>query len=160
VERQARPVTVYSIDIISFDEKSGEGVLDISCSKGTYVRTIIHDIGQALGCGGVMTSLVRTSSGGFTLDDCVTLEQLEQLRDKGCLESTVIPVERLFEALPAIVLDERKTVLYKNGVKLRFDQLCQITESDSYRVYGSDGFIGIGKADFNEKILRVGKNLY
>lgn len=160
VDREARDITVYSIDILSFDEKTGQGKLSIFCSKGTYVRTIIHDIGVSLGCGAVMTSLVRTSSNGFSIEDCYTLEQLEALRDEEKLESAVIPVERLFSSLPSIILDKRKTALYKNGVKLRFDQLEGITEDKIYKVYGDGGFIGTAKADFEEKILRVDKNLY
>jgi len=160
VDREARDITVYSIDILSFDEKTGQGKLSIFCSKGTYVRTIIHDIGVSLGCGAVMTSLVRTYSNGFSIDDCYTLEQLEALRDEEKLESAVIPVERLFSSLPSIILDKRKTALYKNGVKLRFDQLEGITEDKIYKVYGDGGFIGTAKADFEEKILRVDKNLY
>ena len=160
VDREARDITVYSIDILSFDEKTGQGKLSIFCSKGTYVRTIIHDIGVSLGCGAVMTSLVRTSSNGFSIEDCYTLEQLEALRDEEKLESAVIPVERLFSSLSSIILDKRKTALYKNGVKLRFDQLEGITEDKIYKVYGDGGFIGTAKADFEEKILRVDKNLY
>lgn len=160
IEREARDITVYSIDILSFDEKTGQGKLSIFCSKGTYVRTIIHDMGVILGCGAVMTSLVRTSSNGFSIEDCYTLEQLEALRDEEKLESAVIPVERLFSSLPSIILDKRKTALYKNGVKLRFDQLDGISEEKFYKVYGDDGFIGTAKADFEEKILRVDKNLY
>lgn len=160
IERKARDITVYSIDILSFDEKTGQGKLSIFCSKGTYVRTIIHDMGVILGCGAVMTSLVRTSSNGFSIEDCYTLEQLEALRDEEKLESAVIPVERLFSSLPSIILDKRKTALYKNGVKLRFDQLDGISEDKFYKVYGDDGFIGTAKADFEEKILRVDKNLY
>lgn len=160
IEREARDITVYSIDILSFDEKTRQGKLSIFCSKGTYVRTIIHDMGVILGCGAVMTSLVRTSSNGFSIEDCYTLEQLEALRDEEKLESAVIPVERLFSSLPSIILDKRKTALYKNGVKLRFDQLDGISEDKFYKVYGDDGFIGTAKADFEEKILRVDKNLY
>lgn len=160
IEREARDITVYSIDILSFDEKTGQGKLSIFCSKGTYVRTIIHDMGVVLGCGAVMTSLVRTGSNGFSIEDCYTLEQLEALRDEEKLESAVIPVERLFSSLPSIILDKRKTALYKNGVKLRFDQLDGISEDKFYKVYGDDGFIGTAKADFEEKILRVDKNLY
>ncbi len=160
VERKARPVTVHRLELLSLDDRTGEGKLDITCSKGTYVRTIIHDIGKLLGCGGVMTSLVRTSSNGFDLDDCFTLEQLEQLKAENRLEEAVLPVEKLFEHLPAIVLDERKTALYKNGVKFRFDQIDGLDGSERYRVYGSCGFIGTAKADFTQKLLRVEKNLY
>ena len=78
VERTPREIEVFSIDLADYDESAREGVLEISCGKGTYIRTIINDIGERLGCGGIMTSLVRTSSGGFTLADCHTFEELQQ----------------------------------------------------------------------------------
>ena len=74
VEREARPVTVYRLELVSFNSETQTGELAVSCSKGTYVRTLIDDIGQALGVGAVMTALRRTEACGFTLSDCVTLD--------------------------------------------------------------------------------------
>ena len=91
VEREARQINVSAIELISYDPAAREGVLDISCGKGTYIRTIINDIGEMLGCGGAMTSLVRTSSGGFTLADCFTFEQIQQARDENRLEELILP---------------------------------------------------------------------
>ena len=86
VERQAREIEVDSLVLESYDSVSREGVLSIACGKGTYIRTIISDIGEKLGCGGIMTSLVRTSSGGFFLDDCHSFEEIQCARDEGRLE--------------------------------------------------------------------------
>ncbi|SEL20416.1 tRNA pseudouridine55 synthase [Ruminococcus sp. YRD2003] len=161
VEREPRPITVYGIELVSYDEGSREGVLDISCGKGTYIRTIINDIGERLGCGGVMTSLVRTSSGGFTLADCFTFEQIQQARDEDRLAELILPIERVFTKLPRLRLNEVQTRMYRNGVKLDLARVRDIKAGvTDYAVYGSDGaFIGTALADFENGILRVAKNL-
>ncbi len=161
VERTARAITVDGLVLESYDETSREGVVSIACSKGTYIRTIINDIGEALGCGGIMTSLVRTSSGGFTLDDCFTLEEIQRARDEGRLEELILPIERVFVTLPKLRLNEVQTRMYRNGVKLDLGRIRNIKDNCAeYAVYGFDGgFIGTAHADFGEKILRVGKNL-
>ncbi len=159
-ERPEREAVIKSLVIKEFDEQTQEGVFDIECSQGTYVRSIIHDIGEALGCGGVMTSLVRTRSDGFELCDCITLEELEELRDKDEVQSRVMPCERLFDELPEICFDEKQTFLYKNGVKLPLAAKWKNEGSELFRAKGFDGeFIGIAKADRDAGILRVCKNL-
>ena len=161
VEREAREIQVSSIDIISYDDEKREGVLDIACGKGTYIRTIINDIGEKLGCGGIMTSLVRTSSGGFTLADCFTFEQIQQAKDEDRLEELILPIERVFAKLPKLRLNEAQTRMYRNGVKLDLKRVYNIKQGvTDYAVFGNDGkFIGTALADFENDILRVAKNL-
>lgn len=161
VEREAREIQVSSIDIISYDAEKREGVLDIACGKGTYIRTIINDIGEKLGCGGIMTSLVRTSSGGFTLADCFTFEQIQQAKDEDRLEELILPIERVFAKLPKLRLNEAQTRMYRNGVKLDLKRVYNIKQGvTDYAVFGNDGkFIGTALADFENDILRVAKNL-
>lgn len=161
VEREARPIQVFAIDLISYDESVREGVLDISCGKGTYIRTIISDIGEQLGCGGIMTSLVRTSSGGFTLGDCYTFGQIQQARDEDRLSGLILPIERVFASLPKLRLNEAQTRMYRNGVKLDLARVRGIkADTADYAVYGSDGaFIGTALADHDGGLLRVAKNL-
>ncbi len=161
VERQAREIEVESLVLEEYDSNTREGVMSIVCGKGTYIRTIISDIGDKLGCGGIMTSLVRTSSGGFTLGDCHTLEEIQQARDEDRLEELILPIERVFEKLPKLRLGEAQTKMYRNGVKLDISRLRDIRSSEElYGVYGSDGgFIGTAFADFESGELRIGKNL-
>lgn len=83
VEREARPVTIYELDILDYDCEKGELRLDCHCSKGTYIRSLCDDLGRALGCGAVMASLRRTMAAGYTLGDCVTLEQARELAEAG-----------------------------------------------------------------------------
>ncbi|MDE6833901.1 MAG: tRNA pseudouridine(55) synthase TruB [Ruminococcus sp.] len=161
VERKPREIEVEKISLIDYDEKTRTGNITISCGKGTYIRTIIHDIGGKLGCGGIMTSLVRTSASGFTLDDCYTFEQVQQAREENCLESLILPIERLFNSLPKIKLNEYQTRLYRNGVKLDLSKIRNIKgDCNIYSVYGFDGnFIGTALAEHENGILRIGKNL-
>ena len=82
IEREARPVTVYSSELTSYDFASGEGTIDVCCSKGTYIRTLINDIGESLGCGGVLSSLRRIKACGFDITECVTLDKLQDMADR------------------------------------------------------------------------------
>ena len=161
VEREAREAEVSSLRISEYSSDTREGRLEICCGKGTYIRTIINDIGEKLGCGGIMTSLVRTSSGGFTLADCHTLEEIQQAGDEGRLEELILPIDRVFAELPDLRLGETQTRMYRNGVKLDLSRIRGIVSgAGQYRVYGSDGaFIGTAFADTDGGILRVGKNM-
>lgn len=161
VERQPRQIHVDRLILTEYDENTREGVLEIYCGKGTYIRTIINDIGEKLGCGGIMTSLVRTSSGGFTLAECHTMEEIQQAADENRLEELILPIERVFASLPKLRLNEVQTRMYKNGVKLDISRVHHIkSEVELYSVYGCDGvFIGTAFADHENGILRVAKNL-
>ncbi len=161
VERQPRPVTVYSLEILSYNENERRGQMEISCSKGTYVRTLINDIGEALGCGGIMTGLVRTAACGFSLDDCVTFEELQQAADRGENPGKfLLPVDTVFVPLPEIRLDEDRERMYRNGVKLDIKRLPPLPKgADRFRIYGAKGdFLGIAKTD--GQVLRSEKNFY
>lgn len=161
VERTPRQIHVDRLELSEYNEEKREGILEIYCGKGTYIRTIINDIGEKLGCGGIMTSLVRTYSGGFTLGDCFTMEEIQQAADENRLEELILPIERVFETLPKLRLNEVQTRMYKNGVKLDISRVHRIkADADTYSVYGYDGgFIGTAFADHENGILRVAKNL-
>lgn len=161
VERTPRQIHVDRLILTEYNENTREGVLEIYCGKGTYIRTIINDIGEKLGCGGIMTSLVRTSSGGFTLEDCHTMEEIQQAADENRLEELILPIERVFSSLPRLRLNEVQTRMYKNGVKLDISRVHHIKVNvELYSVYGCDGgFIGTAFADHENGILRVAKNL-
>ena len=118
VERKPRPVEIYRIDIVSiaaYEADKMKVVMRVACSKGTYIRTLCHDIGQKLGCGGAMASLVRTVAAGFELKDALTLGQIEALVAEDALQSHIIPVEAVFEGYPAVYLSELTDKLLNNG---------------------------------------------
>lgn len=159
VERPARTVTVFSLSLLAYDAAAGEGVMEIVCGKGTYVRTILHDIGTVLGCGGCMTSLVRIAACGFRLEDCYGFAQVEQIMQEGRLDEILLPTASLFDALPKLILNEGQAKAYRNGVKLPLARLNGVTEAQRYSVYDAAGtFIGLAEADREEELLRIYKN--
>lgn len=161
VERTPRRVRIDEIRMPAFDPMTGQGSLEITCGSGTYVRTIIHDLGQSLGCGAVMTSLCRTVSNGFSLERCMTIAEVQRLADAGKAQEAIVPIAQVFAALPKLRLSEAQTRLYRNGVKLSLDRLGgQLTAADRYAVFGRpDGFLGTALADRTQGILRIERNL-
>lgn len=97
VERKPRFITIYSIDLLNYNEELSQVEIDVSCSKGTYIRTLCSDIGEKLGCGAHMISLVRTKSSSFQIEDSVTLEEFEQLWNNKEYERILIPPETFIE---------------------------------------------------------------
>ncbi len=155
VERQAREVEVKELDLLEFDEKLGKGKIELLCSKGTYVRSIIDDFGRKLGCGATMTSLVRTKAMGIDLSDCVTLEHLQNIKDTSndfC--SVVVPVEKLFECYKSVYISEAQSRRFSNGGSLMRERLKKNLEDGIYRVYSNEKiFLGLG--ELSEQDLKV-----
>ena len=115
VERQARKVTVFELKCEQINET--DYALDVFCSSGTYIRTLCADIGKTLGCGGIMTTLERTYAGGFSIDDAVSISELEQTSEEERL-SRLIPTESLFEELPKVCLSEFFEKLCRGGCEI------------------------------------------
>lgn len=113
VERRPRPVTFFEITILSVEIP--RVCLRVTCSKGTYIRTLCHDIGQALGCGGCMEELLRTEVEPFAIADSLTLEQIRQAADEGQVESILCPVDRLFADMPAAKIRQEYCKFMYNG---------------------------------------------
>lgn len=154
VERTPRQIEIFSLKLTDFDEGSQSGGLEISCSKGTYIRTLINDLGETLGTLGVMTSLQRTYSQGFDIADCISLEQLESAVKSGGLDDMIVPIEQCFGCYPEIRLDEKLERLYRNGVKLEKARVGN-PEDGRYRVYGKE-FLGLGTVE--KGVFKVLKN--
>jgi tRNA pseudouridine55 synthase len=155
VERQARPITVYSLEILDYAEETGELTLDCQCSKGTYIRTICHDIGAAIGCGAVMTALRRTMALDYTLKQCITLEQARELASQSQLEERLLSVESAFTAQGKVTVTAAQAVRFSNGGALLLDRLT-VPVSGLTRVYAPDEkFLGLGKTQDGE--LKVAK---
>ncbi len=160
IDRPAREIFIDNFDITEFDEKTGCGKLSVTCSKGTYIRTLIHDLGQELGCGAVMTALVRTTACGFTLSDCYTLDEIQKIANEGKAETITGSCERLFDGYPSLQLSRQKAAMYRNGVKLRLNELKGYGGEEFLKIYSDSGeFIGIARSDMENGVLRVLKNL-
>ena len=149
VEREKREVEIKSLELADCNENENEYPIDVLCTKGTYIRTLIDDIGRVLGCGAVMTSLVRTYAMGFTLDDCKTLAQLQLLKDSGeRFDSVLLPLEKALGAYDKVVVSPAQSNRFKNGGALDLVRVKkQLNADEIYRVYSSDGdFLGLGKS--------------
>ena len=133
VERQPRPITIHELTLLDF---AGDEVkLRVRCSKGTYIRTLCKDIGQALGCGGCMAQLRRVQAGEYTLEGSVPLYDLLKLSDAGeDVEHLLRPVDSMFASTPKLVLNQGQSRKVRNGNSFPSDAV-----SGKYRVYSPEG---------------------
>lgn len=145
VERQARQVEIYSIVIDKIELP--RVTMTVSCSKGTYIRTLCFDIGRVLGCGGCMEHLLRTQVERFQVKDSLTLQQIETMRDAGTLEQVIVPVEDMFSEYQKVKTLPDYDFLVHNGNQVREEQLEKkesICKDQPVRLYDSkDQFTGI-----------------
>lgn len=148
VERKPRKVTVSRLELIDFDGRNG--IIDVDCSSGTYIRSLADDIGAALGTGAVMTSLVRTRACGFSLSESYPLEELKAKPAEES-ERLLRPVESVFSEYPEIRLDSEQQRLYLNGVRLDAKRLQGNVREGMCRVYGAE-FIGLAEIAGGELI--------
>ena len=155
IERESRKVTVYSLELISYCEDTAEYEIDCECSSGTYIRTLIADIGEKLGCGATMTSLRRTKANGISIDRCYSFEELEKMRDEGNIEKALQSVDSL------IVYDKIKVTApqakrFSNGGSLDCGRFGGKKETGLYNVYDPEGeYLGVGEIDENQTELSV-----
>lgn len=162
IEREKRPVTITELNLLSADDAQHIYQIDVACSKGTYIRTLCADIGEALGCGATMTALRRTEAAGFSIADSITLEEAEKLSEEGTLTERLLPIRTVFESLPALHLASRQQTLFQNGVKLDLARLNEMKTMQGYtgdiRVMGEDDvFLGISVADWENGELKMKK---
>lgn len=153
VERKAREVTVFSIEMLGENEQAGEYTIRVECSSGTYIRSLIADLGEALGCGAVMTALRRTKANGFEISQAVTLEQLAEKAEKGGLDSVLIPVDKALEEYPCVKVSEAQAKRFRNGGELDLQRLKCLKTLGFFRVYDpEDNFIGLGEINGGESL--------
>ena len=144
VERKARNVQILSIEILEVALPRVR--MSVHCSKGTYIRTLCHDIGQKLGCGGCMEKLLRTKVGVFELEDTLKLAQIDELAKSGMVEERIISVDELFDDYTKVWMKKEFDVVVHNGNRIKKKMFEQKLDSNAerLRVYDSKGeFIGI-----------------
>lgn len=151
IERSPRDVYIRSIHINDMNLQDGEPsvTMTVSCSKGTYIRTLCHDIGEKLGCGACMKSLSRTRVGRFYIDDSFTINQIAALNLKGELSSIVAPVDSMFD-YPRVQINKEYDKLLYNGnlLPLSAGKALDVGLADKVRIYNESGeFIGIYSMD-------------
>ncbi len=157
IAREPRPVRIYSLTFEHFDDFSA--VMTVSCSRGTYIRTLIHDMGVEVGTGAIMTSLERTRSGNFTLRDCYKIGEIREASEKGgkdAVEKLLMPIDIIFNSLPAARLSEQQTRMFMNGVVLDIDRVNLDREQGPYRILSAGGkIIAIGNRGENGDLAVV-----
>lgn len=155
VERPARDITILDIALLDFDEQAQKGAFRVTCSKGTYVRTIVHDLGQKLGTCAAMHALTRIRSGVYTLAQAVTFETVERARDDGTLGRLFQPTDSLFADDPAVRLTaEGRDRALRGAVVFpcQAEGLAALAPGTLCRVYAPDGqFLMLGRVDTLDK---------
>jgi tRNA pseudouridine55 synthase len=143
IEREARRITVYGIIAKKLSDR--EYLLDVKCSKGTYIRTLCADIGKKLGVGAVMKALVRAEASGFTLDDGVTLGELEKMTEEE-REKRIVPIEYIFRNERKVTLDPFFARLARCGVEIYLKKIGITAEiGERFAMYDGDGFFALGE---------------
>lgn len=148
VERPQRKIRIS--DIAVSDVTENEFTLTVACSAGTYIRSLADDIGKALGCGAVLTALRRTAANGFTLDNCITLQKLEQLRDANLVGEVLLQADAPLMHYPAVTVTAAQGVRFSNGGSLLRARVGN-PETGVYRVYDpTQKFLGLGVVENDE----------
>ncbi len=144
VERESRSVTIYDLQVS--DVGADAFTLSVTCSAGTYIRSLADDIGQKLGCGAILTALRRTEANGFTLDDCVTLNELERLRDENRAHEKIQRTDACLSAYPALTVSAAQSVRFRNGGDLLRARIGNPQGNGFYRIYSPEKrFLGLGE---------------
>ena len=143
VEIQPRKITIYDIELLKIDKENKEIQYEVSCSKGTYIRSLCEDIAKKMSTVGYMKELQRTKVGTFSIEQSIAVEDLNEKN----IKEYIITIEELFKDLKNIELNEKKLQLFLNGVKLSFD-----LKEGIYKIYSNEQFIGIGV--IKDKLLK------
>ena len=145
IERTAREITIFSIEVSNFNGVTA--TLEVSCSKGTYIRTLCHDIGQKLGCGAAMQSLIRTKSGKFDIKDSVSFEEFEISPQK-----YIVSPDKFFDNLPEYIATSEETFKIKNGMRIK----TKLINGQTYRVYSDQKeFLALSRQENDLLILKT-----
>lgn len=149
VERKPRQITIFQLDCLAFSGKTV--TLRVRCSKGTYIRTLCKDIGEALGCGGCMAALRRTAAGSYTINQAVPLKTLIESGDPG---SFLLPVDSMFTQYPAVTLTQKQALRCRNG-----NSFSVALENGTYRAYSAGGeFLMLAKVE--QEVMSTVKSFF
>ena len=152
IERKPRHITVFGLEITG--RSDDDYILDVVCSKGTYIRTLCNDIGMSLGCGGCMSSLRRTKSGVFSVEDAHTIAEVQEAADRGEADKLLLPIDTLFAGYPELRVDADSEKKLKNG-----NNIVTSAPDGRFRVYSEIGeFLLLGDVDAGK--LKTVKNFF
>jgi tRNA pseudouridine55 synthase len=155
VERKAREVEIYRLELTDADEVKGAYTIDVRCSAGTYIRSLVSDLGQALGCGAVLTALRRTEANGLRVENASTPDQLRACSPQE-LAARVLPVDAVLADYPAVTVTQNQSVRFCNGGALDLARVRGVDAEGLYRVYDPQGaFLGLGRKSTEQNELAV-----
>lgn len=161
IPREPRTIFIKKIDLISFNQDSGDIQILVSCSKGTYIRTLCHDIGTSLGCGASLTSLRRTYACGFHISQTISIQDLKNLITTNELIDHILPIETVFLDYPQTKITMAQTVRFLNGGSLSLDRITfrdPVENENKIRVYSNENsFLGLGIVETQSNQLKIFK---
>lgn len=172
VSREKRIVEIKSIELLDYDPENNEISILVNCSKGTYIRTLVCDIGEKLGYKAVLTSLIRTKSGKFELKACITLDEAKSFYENNTLDRYIIPLEKIFENYKSVRLTVAQGKRFKNGGNIDLYRTAlksckNYKDSEVFKVYVTSEdittksleFLGLGKINLLKNELEFFKLL-
>lgn len=162
IERKARPVVIYEINILDVDLPRVR--MEVHCSKGTYIRTLCHDIGQKLGCGGCMEELIRTKVSRFQIEDSLTLDQVAAYKAEGRLEEILTPIDQMFSEYESVTLKKEFAAFAYNGnmfMPKHIHEKIELSDGRFVRVYNEEGrFIAIYRFEKAKRMFCIEKMFF
>ena len=150
IERKLRSVTVRKIVLLNFEDNIVD--IDVTCSKGTYIRTLADDLGEELGCGAYVSQLRRIQAGRFTIDSCRKMDDLEAIKESGglgALDELLVPMDQAITEMPQVLLERKTAKQIKSGQAVLLDE---VPENGLVRLYEEKSFIGIGVINIEGKV--------
>ena len=160
IEREARNVVIRYIKLLDVPDENNEFEIEVSCSAGTYIRSLAADIGSELGCGAVITALRRIEANGVSIDKTVTLETVQQLADEGRIDELITPCDEMLRCYTAVNVSEKQATRFENGGELDLNRIKGEKNDGFCRVYSpAKKFLGLGKISLADGTLYVEKKL-
>ncbi len=160
IEREARNVVIHYIKLLDVPDSGNEFEIEVSCSAGTYIRSLAADIGSELGCGAAITALRRVEANGIAIDRTVALETVQQFADEGRIEELITPCDEMLRCYPAVNVSEKQAVRFENGGELELKRIKGEKTDGFCRVYSPEKkFLGLGRISHADGTLYVEKKL-
>lgn len=160
IEREARNVVIRYIKLLDVPDENNEFEIEVSCSAGTYIRSLAADIGSELGCGATITALRRIEANGILVDRTVTLEKVRQFADSGRIDELITPCDEMLLCYPAVSVSEKQATRFENGGELDLERIKGEKKDGYCRVYSPEKkFLGLGRSSLAEGTLYVEKKL-
>lgn len=160
IEREARNVVIHYIKLLDVPDSGNEFEIEVSCSAGTYIRSLAADIGSELGCGAAITALRRVEANGIAIDRTVTLETVQQFADEGRIKELITPCDEMLRCYPAVNVSEKQAVRFENGGELELKRIKGEKTDGFCRVYSPEKkFLGLGRISHADGTLYVEKKL-